>query len=121
MGRDGGVRVVVPRTCVRLRNDASLRKIRRALGTLREGLKERDHLSSYTLVPDGSSIYLVAPARGRACPQSGVYRAGAVVRHVRIGSPGRASPFRHAKQERPAGTRASACHLRYIIGVSEMA
>lgn len=53
--------VVALRTCVRLRNDASLQKIRRALDTLREDLRERDHLSSYTLVADGSSIYLAAP------------------------------------------------------------
>ncbi|MFI6457158.1 DUF433 domain-containing protein [Streptosporangium amethystogenes] len=53
--------VVVLRTCVKLRNDASLQKIRRALDTLRDDLKEHDHLSSYTLVTDGSSIYLAEP------------------------------------------------------------
>ncbi|MEZ0074825.1 DUF433 domain-containing protein [Planotetraspora sp. GP83] len=53
--------VVALRTCVKLRNDASLQKIRRALDTLRDDLRERDHLSSYTLVADGSSIYLAAP------------------------------------------------------------
>ncbi len=50
--------VVALRTCVKLRNDASLQKIRRALDTLRGDLPEYDHLSSYTLVADGSSIYL---------------------------------------------------------------
>ncbi|WP_329429387.1 DUF433 domain-containing protein [Streptosporangium sp. NBC_01495] len=53
--------VVALRTCVKLRNDASLQKIRRALDTLRGDLKEHDHLSSYTLVADGSSIYLAEP------------------------------------------------------------
>ncbi|MDP9865706.1 MULTISPECIES: DUF433 domain-containing protein [Streptosporangium] len=53
--------VVALRTCVKLRNDASLQKIRQALDTLRDDLKESDHLSSYTLVADGSSIYLAAP------------------------------------------------------------
>jgi uncharacterized protein (DUF433 family) len=53
--------VVALRTCVKLRNDASLQKIRRALDTLRDELRERDHLSEYRLVADGSSIYLVAP------------------------------------------------------------
>ncbi len=53
--------VVALRTCVKLRNDASLQKIRRALDTLRDDLKERDHLSSYTLVADGSTIYLAVP------------------------------------------------------------
>ncbi|MFG1751513.1 hypothetical protein [Streptosporangium sandarakinum] len=39
-----------------------LQRIRRALDILRKGLKERGHLSSYTLVADGSSsIYLAAP------------------------------------------------------------
>ncbi|MDH2429164.1 DUF433 domain-containing protein [Sphaerisporangium sp. TRM90804] len=53
--------VVALRTCVRLRNDASLQKIRRALDTLRGDLREREHLSAYRLVADGSSIYLVEP------------------------------------------------------------
>ncbi|MBB4936874.1 uncharacterized protein (DUF433 family) [Streptosporangium album] len=53
--------VVALRTCVKLRNSASLQKVRRALDTLRDDLKESDHLSSYTLVADGSSIYLAAP------------------------------------------------------------
>ncbi|MGV9774964.1 DUF433 domain-containing protein [Streptosporangium sp. NPDC003464] len=53
--------VVALRTCVKLRNDASLQKIRQALDTLRDDLKESGHLSSYTLVADGSSIYLAAP------------------------------------------------------------
>ncbi|MEV6984231.1 DUF433 domain-containing protein [Sphaerisporangium sp. NPDC051017] len=53
--------VVALRTCVKLRNDTSLQRIRRALDTLRDDLRERDHLSAYQLVADGSSIYLVEP------------------------------------------------------------
>ncbi|TLP53513.1 DUF433 domain-containing protein [Microbispora triticiradicis] len=55
--------VMALRTCVKLRNDASLQKIRRALDTLRDDLGERDHLSAYRLVADGSSIYLAEPAQ----------------------------------------------------------
>ncbi|MEO3861930.1 DUF433 domain-containing protein [Acrocarpospora sp. B8E8] len=53
--------VVALRTCVKLRNDASLQKIRRALDTLRGDLREADHLSSYKLVADESTIYLAEP------------------------------------------------------------
>ena len=53
--------VVALRTCVKLRNDASLQKVRRALDALRDDLKESDPLSSCILVADGSSIYLAAP------------------------------------------------------------
>ncbi|WP_405142385.1 DUF433 domain-containing protein [Sphaerisporangium sp. NBC_01403] len=53
--------VVALRTCVKLRNDTSLQKIRRALDTLRDDLKERDHLSAYRLITDGGTIYLMAP------------------------------------------------------------
>ncbi|GGO68484.1 DUF433 domain-containing protein [Nonomuraea cavernae] len=53
--------VMALRTCVKLRNDASLQKIRKALDTLRDDLGERDHLSAYRLVADGSSIYLAGP------------------------------------------------------------
>lgn len=53
--------VVALRTCVKLRNHASLQKIRRALDTLRGDLKEREHLSSYTLVADAGTIYMAAP------------------------------------------------------------
>lgn len=49
--------VIALRTCVRLRQEASLQKIRRALDTLRIDLGLRDHLSSYRLVADGSTIY----------------------------------------------------------------
>jgi uncharacterized protein (DUF433 family) len=49
--------VIALRTCVRLRQEASLQKIRRALDTLRVDLGQRDHLSSYQLVADGSTIY----------------------------------------------------------------
>lgn len=49
--------IVALRTCVKLRQEASLQKIRRALDTLREDLGLREHLSSYTLVTDRSSIY----------------------------------------------------------------
>lgn len=50
--------VIALRTCVRLRQEASLQKIRRALDALRMDLGLRDHLSSYRLVADGSTIYL---------------------------------------------------------------
>lgn len=50
--------VIALRTCVRLRQEASLQKIRRALDALRMDLGLRDHLSSYQLVTDGSTIYL---------------------------------------------------------------
>ncbi|GHB10230.1 DUF433 domain-containing protein [Streptomyces chryseus] len=53
--------VVALRACVRLRQETSLQKIRRALNTLREDLGEREHLSSYALVTDGGSIYLAEP------------------------------------------------------------
>lgn len=49
--------VVALRTCVRLRQETSLQKIRRALDTLREDLGLREHLSSYILVADEASIY----------------------------------------------------------------
>jgi uncharacterized protein (DUF433 family) len=51
--------VIALRTCVRLRQEASLQKIRRALDALRVDLGLREHLSSYQLVADGSTIYLV--------------------------------------------------------------
>ena len=50
--------VIALRTCVRLRQEASLQKIRRALDALRIDLGLREHLSSYQLVTDGSTIYL---------------------------------------------------------------
>lgn len=50
--------VIALRTCVRLRQEASLQMIRRALDALRIDLGLREHLSSYRLVTDGSSIYL---------------------------------------------------------------
>jgi DNA-binding transcriptional MerR regulator len=53
--------VIALRTCVRLRQEASLQKIRRALDALRVDLGLRDHLSSYRLVADGSTIYLADP------------------------------------------------------------
>lgn len=53
--------VVALRACVKLRNEASLQRIRRALETLRDDLQERAHLSTYRLVADGSTIYLVEP------------------------------------------------------------
>lgn len=49
--------VIALRTCVRLRQEASLQRIRRALDTLRVDLGQSDHLSSYRLVADGSTIY----------------------------------------------------------------
>jgi uncharacterized protein (DUF433 family)/DNA-binding transcriptional MerR regulator len=51
--------VLALRTCVQLRGEISLQRIRTALGTLR-GLGERDHLSSYKLVTDGRTIQLVS-------------------------------------------------------------
>jgi uncharacterized protein (DUF433 family)/DNA-binding transcriptional MerR regulator len=53
--------VVALRTCVHLRQDASLQKIRRALNTLRDGLDEREHLSTYRLVAGSDTIYLADP------------------------------------------------------------
>ncbi|MEV7357292.1 MULTISPECIES: DUF433 domain-containing protein [unclassified Kitasatospora] len=53
--------VVALRVCVRLREEASLQKIRRALSTLREGLDEGEHLSAYRLVAGGDTIYLADP------------------------------------------------------------
>ena len=52
--------VMALRTCVKLRDDASLQKIRRALDTLRDDLGERD-LPAYRLVADGDTVSLVAP------------------------------------------------------------
>ena len=49
--------VIALRTCVRLRQEASLQAIRRALDALRMDLGLRDHLSAYRLVTDGSTIY----------------------------------------------------------------
>jgi DNA-binding transcriptional MerR regulator len=46
--------VIALRTCVRLRQEASLQKIRRALDALRVDLGLRDHLASYQLVAAGS-------------------------------------------------------------------
>lgn len=50
--------VVALRACVRLRQETSLQKIRKALNTLREDLGEREHLSSYVLVADRDAVYL---------------------------------------------------------------
>ncbi|MFE5656197.1 DUF433 domain-containing protein [Streptomyces sp. NPDC056517] len=50
--------VVALRTCVKLRQETSLQKIRYALSTLREDLGERNHLSSYVLVGEGARIFL---------------------------------------------------------------
>lgn len=54
--------VVALRTCVYLRKDASLQKIRTAIDNLRY-LGEADHLSSYTLVAEGDSIVLIESNR----------------------------------------------------------
>ncbi len=51
--------IVALRACVKLRSESSLQKIRRALDALRVDLGEIEHLSHYTLVSDGSSIYMV--------------------------------------------------------------
>jgi uncharacterized protein (DUF433 family) len=50
--------VVALRACVRLRQETSLQKIRRALNTLRGDLGEREHLSAYRLVAGPDTIYL---------------------------------------------------------------
>jgi uncharacterized protein (DUF433 family) len=50
--------LVALRTCVYLRKDSSLQMVRRAIGNLRT-MGELGHLSEYTLVSDGKSIFLV--------------------------------------------------------------
>lgn len=50
--------VVALRTCVYLRKDSSLQRIRRAIANLRN-LGELDHLSEYKLISDHDSIVLV--------------------------------------------------------------
>lgn len=50
--------VVALRTCVYLRKDTSLQRIRRAIANLRS-LGELDHLSEYKLVSDNDSVVLV--------------------------------------------------------------
>jgi uncharacterized protein (DUF433 family)/DNA-binding transcriptional MerR regulator len=55
--------LIALRICVRLRNDTSLQKIRRALDTLRDDLQEREHLSAYRLIADGATIYLAEPGQ----------------------------------------------------------
>ena len=69
--------VIALRTCVRLRQEASLQKIRRALDTLRVDLGQRDHLSSYQLVADGSTIYSQTPTM----PWTSCGKKGNVVIH----------------------------------------
>jgi uncharacterized protein (DUF433 family) len=54
--------ILALRTCVRLREFASLQKIRSAISSLRE-LGDRDHLASYTIVADvAGNIQLVSSA-----------------------------------------------------------
>jgi uncharacterized protein (DUF433 family) len=53
--------VVALRACVRLRQESSPQRIRKALNTLRTDLGEVEHLSRYQLAADGSTIYLVEP------------------------------------------------------------
>jgi uncharacterized protein (DUF433 family) len=53
--------IIALRTCVQLRDYSSLQQIRKALNTLRGDLGEKDHLSQYTLVGDGTTIFLVEP------------------------------------------------------------
>lgn len=50
--------LIALRTCVFLRQDSSLQRIRTAIGTLRE-MGELDHLSAYTLVSAGGTIVLI--------------------------------------------------------------
>ncbi|GII65302.1 hypothetical protein Skr01_53870 [Sphaerisporangium krabiense] len=72
--------VVALRTCVKLRQDASLQRIRRALDTLRDGLREREHLSAYRLAADGGSIYLVEPEQATDL----VHRTANIVIHEMV-------------------------------------
>jgi DNA-binding transcriptional MerR regulator len=65
--------VVALRTCVRLRQETSLQKIRLALNTLREDLGEREHLSSYVLVAENDRTL---PRTRRRCGPSGVRTTG---------------------------------------------
>ncbi|GAA2370619.1 hypothetical protein Cme02nite_45300 [Catellatospora methionotrophica] len=51
--------ILALRTCVALRRESSLQRIRKALSTLRVDLGERDHLSRYTLVAGNDTIYFV--------------------------------------------------------------
>ncbi|GAA5080602.1 uncharacterized protein (DUF433 family)/DNA-binding transcriptional MerR regulator [Thermocatellispora tengchongensis] len=69
--------LIALRTCVKLRNDASLQKIRRALDTLRDDLREREHLSAYRLAANGSTIYLIEPDQATDL----VHRRGNLVIH----------------------------------------
>jgi uncharacterized protein (DUF433 family) len=50
--------LIALRSCVFLRKSASLQKIRKAVGTLRD-LGEGEHLSQYTLASDGDTIMLL--------------------------------------------------------------
>ena len=89
--------VIALRTCVRLRQEASLQKIRRALDTLRVDLGQRDHLSSYQLVADGSTIYFadsdhavdLLRQKGQ-CSHPPVCRGAAAVLRARKADPGSA-------------------------------
>ncbi|WP_042415716.1 DUF433 domain-containing protein [Streptacidiphilus anmyonensis] len=69
--------VVALRACVRLRQEASLQKIRQALDTLRDGMDEREHLSTYRLVAGGDTIYLADPEHAVDL----VHRKGNIVIH----------------------------------------
>jgi uncharacterized protein (DUF433 family) len=54
--------IMALRTCVRLREFASLQRIRSAIGSLRD-LGDREHLATYTIVTDrAGNIQLVTPA-----------------------------------------------------------
>ncbi|MFD3561923.1 DUF433 domain-containing protein [Streptomyces sp. NPDC058686] len=53
--------LVALRACVRLRQETSLQRIRRAVDSLRDNLGEREHLSEYRLVTDGGTVYLADP------------------------------------------------------------
>jgi len=55
--------LVALRTCVYLRQETSLQKIRKALNTLHQ-LGERKHLSKYRLVAEGQSIVMVGDEGG---------------------------------------------------------
>ncbi|MEV7562765.1 DUF433 domain-containing protein [Streptomyces sp. NPDC089795] len=65
--------VVALRACVRLRQETSLQKIRKALNTLREDLGEREHLSSYALVTDRDTIYLAEHGQATDLLRGGNY------------------------------------------------
>ncbi|WP_225878537.1 DUF433 domain-containing protein [Spongiactinospora rosea] len=80
--------VLALRTYVKLRNDASLQKIRQALGTLRYDIQECEHLLMYRLVTAGGTVHLAEPGQAADLAPG---KANAVV-HDLVGV---LRPFRH--------------------------